>query len=597
MKHWIAKSFFQDYFVEEKSQVFTFEDAGQETITGIVKKVGFRNGDITSRDFEEVDITFTDIKNGYAKDCYIRQGVDKYVDQILKEGYDLYGKNPKAVEYVKTRLKFIAEATMIPTEQLITEIVEDVVKYSNSVIVKVRNSDSTMLPKGQRIQGINGSDPIVGYFPQNILTMSQSRDKNGTVLKWQQKQETGDKTIKFAPEDIVHFHYKKARGDAWGESFLVPVLDDVRALRKMEEQVMRMIYRNIFPYYHYKIGDKEASGSQAEIDEITNNLTNMDLEDGIITSNRVEVKPIASNTVINAEPYLKYLEERVFTGLGIPGILFGRGGSGTRSSSDSMTSELIDRITAIERSVHITFDNFIIKELLLEGGFDPILNEEDAVHFRFKTNDLDRRIKQDTHAVYMYQNNAWNEDEMRTELGKEPIADRSKMFQYLITIENAKKIAEAQAEATAKFGGMGTGAATGSSNTPKSAKQSKQELGGTSQTSTKQKPTNQFGTKTSPKKLTNSFSLGEELEELRKEVIDETDLLNIYKLINNSKESVINNGCNYSIVDIDKVYRTIEDDIYTAISNDNSDNEKKEIINSIFELVIDIYGKEHEDEV
>ncbi|MBN3585794.1 hypothetical protein JYB64_25730, partial [Algoriphagus aestuarii] len=82
-------------------------------------------------------------------------------------------------------------------------------------------------------------------------------------------------------------------------------------------------------------------------------------------------------------------------------------------------------------------DNFIIHELLLEGGFDPITNPRDDVDFVFNEIDLDAKIKSENQAVFLYQHNAITEDEMRARIGKDPITDRSKLYLNLVTIPRA----------------------------------------------------------------------------------------------------------------------------------------------------------------
>jgi hypothetical protein len=86
------------------------------------------------------------------------------------------------------------------------------------------------------------------------------------------------------------------------------------------------------------------------------------------------------------------------------------------------------------------FNSFIIKELLMEGGYDPVLNPDQAVEFKFNDNDVDVMIKKEVHAIYKYEHNAITEDEMRSELGKDPIpdGDREKMFVELITRETLR---------------------------------------------------------------------------------------------------------------------------------------------------------------
>ena len=477
LKLWLANKALRAVGVDNTSVM----DAGTSRsnfITVLVKKIGLRFGDITSKDFEDPEYELEMLKIAYDSDSYIRQGVDKYVDQIFKEGFDFFGKDPLVVDYIKARLAFMTETTGTPTEQFLIDIAEDIVKYANCIIAKARLSDQSQLPPGVKATGLNGASPIVGYFCLNPSTIKGKRDKNGMVLGWQQEVDGADKPVNLKKEDVVHMYYKREKGNLFGTSFLIPVIEDVKALRQAEENVLKMMFRHIYPMYHVIVGTEDMPGTDGEITQAQNAMNNMDVDGGIVTSNRVSIKPIASDQVINAEPFLKYLEQRVFTGLGVPAVMFGRGDTSNRSTSDSMASEMSDRISAIQTVIENFFNDKILRELLMEGGYDPVLNPEHVVEFRFKENDMDRKIKAETHAVYLYEHNSITEDEMRSYLGKDPITDRSKMFQTLITQENAK--------------------ATGSAET------SKEEEPGTKETNNKQKPTNQSGTKTSPKKMTNS---------------------------------------------------------------------------------------------
>lgn len=488
MKMWLANQLFGE-IRESGPSTSTVKDATggfREMATGLVKKIGIRFGDLTVTDFEDPEYDLTQIDNGYNTDGYIRQGVDKYIDQIFKEGYKFYGKDATIVDYLKLRFAYMAEASGIPTEQLFIEIAEDVVKYGNCTLAKSRAKDINSLPPTLTLTGLNGSEPVAAYFPINVTTMTVKRDKNGVIKGWQ--QEVDDTTVKFKPEDIVHFYYKREKGKAMGTPFLLPVLDDVRALRQAEENILKMMYRNIYPFFHVAVGDKESPGDDTEIITVQAAIDDMEVDGGLVTSNRVEIKAIASNQVINAQPYLAHLENRVFSGMGIPAIMFGRGDTANRSTGDNMTSEMADRIHAIQHSIEMFMNEYVIKELLMEGGYDPVLNPDQDIRFVFKENDLDAKVKQDTHAVYLYEHNAITEDEMRIELGRDPITDRALMFQSLITQANIAH--EAQVSA--------------STSTQTSSSSSKATKTGTKETDNKVRPTNQHGTKTSPKKLTNA---------------------------------------------------------------------------------------------
>ena len=490
VKMFIAKRFFKELLPisgkEQDASGSSGGGTGRELASEFVKRITYKENNDT--DFEDPDFDLEDIQNGYNTDSYIRQGVDKYVDQIFKEGYSFYGTDTNAVEYLKLRLSYIAEATNTPTSQLLMDIAEDIVKYGNCMVVKARNSDPNALPQGTTVTGLYGKDPVVGYFCANPVTMKCKRDDYGTVTSWQQETDSGKQ--EFNPEDVVHFYYKREKGNAYGTSFLIPVLDDVRALRQAEENVLKMMYRNIYPFYHVAVGTEEQTGTTREVEELKTAIDGMDVEGGLVTTERVKITPIASDKVIDAEPYLKYMESRVFSGMGIPEIMFGRGNTANRSTGDNMTSEMADRIRAICRVIEMFFNSFIIKELLMEGGYDPVLNPDQAVEFRFNDNDVDVMIKKQVHAIYKYEHNAITEDEMRDELGMDPIpdGDREKLFVELITRETLRVQAEINvqvAKATATQNGTAEtnnkqknqgGKSSGGSGNKKSSSQSKNSI-------------------------------------------------------------------------------------------------------------------------
>ena len=490
IKMFIAKQFFKELLPvsgkEQDASGSSGGGAGRELASEFVKRVTYKENNDT--DFEDPDFDLEDIQNGYNTDSYIRQGVDKYVDQIFKEGYSFYGTDTNAVEYLKLRLSYIAEASNTPTNQLLMDIAEDIVKYGNCMVVKARNSDPNALPQGTTVTGLYGKDPVVGYFCANPVTMKCKRDEFGTITEWQQDNDGGTQT--FAPEDVVHFYYKREKGNAYGTSFLIPVLDDVRALRQAEENVLKMMYRNIYPFYHVAVGTEDQTGTTREVEELKAAIDGMDVEGGLVTTERVKITPIASDKVIDAEPYLKYMESRVFSGMGIPEIMFGRGNTANRSTGDNMTSEMADRIRAMCRVIEMFFNSFIIKELLMEGGYDPVLNPDQAVEFRFNDNDVDVMIKKQVHAIYKYEHNAITEDEMRDELGMDPIpdGDREKLFVELITRETLRVQAELDtqvAKATATQTGTEEtnnkqknqgGKSSGGSGNKKSSSQSKNSI-------------------------------------------------------------------------------------------------------------------------
>lgn len=542
-KLFFAKRFFKELLPTVDASGSSGGATGRELASEILGRIVYKDNSETS--YEDPTFDLADLQTAYNTDSYIRQGVDKYVDQIFKEGYNFYGTDVNAVEYLKLRLEFIAEATQTPTSQLLMDIAEDVVKYGNCMLVKARSNDPNCFPQGESLQGLYGKDPVAGYFCANATVTKCLRDDYGTIQKWQQETDKGKQ--EFDAADVVHFYYKREKGNAYGTSFLVPVIPDVKALRRAEENVLKMMYRNIYPFYHVTVGTEEATGTNKEVDEVQENIGDMDIEAMLVTTERVTIKPIASDKVIDAEPYLKYMESRVFSGLGIPEIMFGRGNTANRSTGDNMTSEMADRIRAIQRIIEMFFNDFVIKELLMEGGYDPVLNPDQAVEFRFNDNDVDVEIKKQVHAIYKYEHSAITEDEMRDELGMDPIpdGDREKMFVELITRETLRLQAELDTE-VAKASGKENGS-------PETNNKSKNQGGkGNSKKSSSSK--NSF----------NPIAIG-----LIKDSIDDmTDKINFYvkDCCENSKEIL-----QYEIV---KIISSCDQEIMTIVAT-HKDNTKR----------------------
>lgn len=458
-----------------------------------VKRIGLQF-DGESREASPPDFDLAEIQKAYDTEAYVRQAIDKYIEFMFKAGWDFVGDNPAVVEYLEQRFGLMAEMTGTPVRQLFIEIAEDLVKFSNVVVIKARDKDnviSSVLPT--QVQGLQDMEPVAGYFPVNMTTMKVLRDKNGMVKRWEQEVDGGGKPAKYKAVDAIHIFYKREKGKAFGTPMVLPVLDDIRALRQAEENVLKLMYRNIFPFIHAKVGTTELPGTREEVDDVQAQIESGDLEAGLVTTERVEMTSVAADKVIDAEKYLRYFEQRVFSGLGVPELLFGRGNTANRSTGDNLSGEFTERVKAYQRVMEIFVNDFMIRELLMEAGFDPLLNPQDKVEFRFREIDFDAKIKKENHAIFKYEQNAITEDEMRNEIGMDPITDRGMMYMNLVTIETAN--ATAAAKAAASPSGSGGGASKSATN--------------------KNKPANQHGTKSSPKKTTNSV---EDIEEPKAEI-------------------------------------------------------------------------------
>jgi hypothetical protein len=276
----------------------------------------------------------------------------------------------------------MALATGNPTEQMFIEMGEDLVKFSNVFVAKSRG----VLP-GVKAKGITGTQPIAGYFILAPTTVTIARDTDGTIVNYQQTVPGASKPITIKPTDMVHIYYKKERGTAFGVPFLVPVMDDVKLLRQLEENVARLVYKHLHPLYKYKVGlpQEGYESDPDEIDEVKAELEEMPLEGGLVLPERHDVEVVgAQGEALQVDAYLKYFKQRVFTGLGVSPNMMGETESSNRSTAENQTTEMHDRVKAFQKTLSLFINNFIIQELLLEGGFDLTLFWLPAKPIRFE---------------------------------------------------------------------------------------------------------------------------------------------------------------------------------------------------------------------
>ncbi len=416
--------------------------------------------------FESSPVDFAEIMRAYNSDGYIHQALDKYINLIFKAGWNLVGKSDKAIDYLQARLRYMALATGTPTEQFFTGIAEDLVKYHNVFLVRARVKGALNFGK-YRATPISNKGVVGGYFRMHPSTVTIERDLDGTILTY--RQAAGSQRKDFAPEDVIHFYLNKEAGMAFGYPFVAPGIEDIRMLRQLEEQAALLVYRHLFPIVHYQVGRPEPGheATDEEIEDVREEVENMPTEAAVVvTSERHSIKPVNSNP-INARPYLEHFENRVFSDLGISQVAMGRGDTSNRSTAESMTLEMHDHVKAIQKIMAGFIDLYIIHELLLEGGFDPIGKPEDDVDFVFNEIDTDHLVKLQNHEVFKFEHNIQTWEETRRNIGLDTAIDESRLYLNMVQIPLAQAKANIQA--------------------------------GSTDTNNREQPTNQHGTRAGPK--------------------------------------------------------------------------------------------------
>lgn len=388
-----------------------------------------------SGDFEESPVDLTEIGRAYFTDSYIRRAVDKHAALMFKNGWELAGKNDQAVEYVWTRLKLMAEATSQSIDALLQEVSDNLVLYGNAYLVKAR-AKKAGLPSGVTAIGYTGKQPIAGYFTLPAQQVTINRDDAGKIIAYQQSSGSGGEGVEFKPEDMVHFPYRRPSGRAYGIPFIFNALDDVKLLRQIEENVARLIYRNLFPLYLYKVGiDKPGfEATDEEIENLREEIRNIPVDGALVVPERHDIQVVGSQgQAIDANGYLKYFRQRVFSGLGVSDTIMGISDTANKSTSDNQSADLNDTVKDFQKTFADIMKFSVINELLFEGGYDPIVNPDDEVDFVFNEIEFDAKIKRENHIMQLFMQNGITFEEMRQALGQDTAIDESRLYINMFT--------------------------------------------------------------------------------------------------------------------------------------------------------------------
>lgn len=409
----------------------------------------------TRATFEPSPYDFDRIMQAADTDSYVKQGLAKYRELFWKEGWKIVGENPEAVSYLYQRIDYMEIAMKRPFLDFLSEISDQLFKFANAFIVKARGDISEFFPSP--LSPINAAQTVVGYYLIPTEQVRILRDKYNRPKSYQQSTDP----LTYAPTErdpvwsadrVIHMHLDKKTGRAFGTPFLSAVLDDIIALRQMEEDIQNLVHRELFPLYKYTVGTPE---QPAEPDEITNaafEIENMRSEGGIILPHRHNLDVVKSgNAGLDANEYLNHFKERVAVGLGLaPHHLGMVMNGGNRSVTDRLDTALYDKVKQYQKIFSDMVRVHIFNELLLEGGFDPVTSPTEATisdrcYFKFNEIDVDTQVKKETHLIQKFANSAITLPELRIELGIDPDYDENELFPA-IQGKVQMDIAAAQAE-------------------------------------------------------------------------------------------------------------------------------------------------------
>lgn len=383
------------------------------------------------------------IKNAVLTDSYLAVAVRKFSQLITKAGYQIKSKNENAANYVNDRIKVIEFRTKIPFYTLITSIARDLYTYSNSYIIKTRDNNTEKF--GLKAEKIFSGGAISGLFLADPASVTIRRNDAGAIDAYVINQE------EYSPNDVIHLYIDKMNNADYGTSRIYSALEDVTMLRKAEGLVMTILYRFAIPVLHIKVGNTAEGqyATQKEINDARDAFQEMPNDGFIVTNERTAIEAITPNMQANQLlKFLEYLELRVFSALNASKSSMGRGGG--QSSADNTEALMHDEVRAFQNVITNFIEKYLFTELLLEGGFNPLLNKDDYVAFEFNEVSIDTKIKIESNTIQKYQGNVITLEEARRELGFSNEVSEEDMYAFTITQKGKLDLVDAQVNAAIK---------------------------------------------------------------------------------------------------------------------------------------------------
>lgn len=369
-------------------------------------------------------------------ESYFFKATEKKHSLVTKSGFGIHSDNDTIKEYLDGRFSLMELQTGISLNALLNKVIFYLIVCSNSYIIKTRDKDF----KYAKSYFVDEKEmhPITGYFLVHPTSLKprykwvRFRDgvqvKNKLILdKWVFVNKRGI-IVEFDPDDVIHFHLHMEDGMTLGTPEVVSVIDDIRTLRKIEEDVQLLLYRDLFPLIHYQIeepGMIDHVSGITEIDQAKYDLEKMVQDGGIATDARHKIQYIGSQGKhLEVRPYLEYFQHRVFSGLGVSATDMGLGADISGNTAQTMSNQILDASRFIQQEVTRQFDETVLMELMLQSPFGvEALKKGDRPTLKFEEIDIEWKIRTENHAADQFTKGVISIDEARNDRGLKTLSD------------------------------------------------------------------------------------------------------------------------------------------------------------------------------
>lgn len=382
--------------------------------------------------FMKSEYDLNTLSNAVSIDGILRRASNIYTEQILKNSYEIISKDDKMQNYVRKRMKEIQNLTGISNHDVMRNIAWQLVTFGNAYILKVRGNKS-QFAKSYKI-GNKKLNPINGLFVLDAPSIEVGLDQDDQIVKY--KQLIRGVYRYWDADDIIHLSYNKTPGTLTGFSNFLTILDDVRALRKLEEEVEILGFQYAVPLWLYKVGNKDIPASPGEVDQVTSTINNMPTYGVLVVPGHHTMESVSNNqTPVQVLEFIDHFKHRIYAGLGISPIAMGDASSSNRNTAQSLDLSMQTITISYQNIIKNGLEMQLFRELAYDGGFNLI--DEDIL-MNFPEIDIEAQIKKQNHLMGLYQGNIISLTEARLGMNYDANIDEKDFFINNITIPTAE---------------------------------------------------------------------------------------------------------------------------------------------------------------
>lgn len=388
---------------------------------------------------EECPYDLFEIGRAMDTEPFIANSIRKHRELILKRGVYIKSEDEDLSDYLNNRIFELSLRSPTFFMETVREAVTNLIKYHTAFIVIDRNE---RLSTGRKIR-IYGKDlePISSVYAVDPCYMRPILSTNKKkVIKWVLISDTTEPGTsknqarivgEWQDHDVICITMDRKSGFIFGTPYLLPVLDDIRALRKLEELSLIIPSKNTFNTIHVKVGTEDRPADvledgTREVDLVTNEISSLDEDAAIVTNERVEIKPIQSIVdPMDLQPYLEYFQKRVLSGLRLADVDIGRGDSVNKSTAGTLSKAMEDACADYQKVFCDQLSWKLLLYLSMEGGFN--VNPSNFSCFKFPEINIESERADQNHGMVLTQSDLLSESEYRKDyLGRKPMSDKER---------------------------------------------------------------------------------------------------------------------------------------------------------------------------